>query len=169
MIGLQKTVSRRRLNPVQKLRIAGLIGFPCWGQPGHSVMHTANTRDHSLGLAASAVDRNHGGKPCPSQPANKINAERRVFPPTSADARLASSIITAATPPMKSESGFLNTRHDLDSAGTRAASPPGRKKSTEGHPPRSNSDRVAASKPLCNGQGRTIGAVTVGGGWVCFA
>src|SRR5271168_2794628 len=38
----------------------------------------------------------------------------------------ASSIITAVTPPMKSESGFLNTRHDTELGDTSAASPAGR-------------------------------------------
>src|SRR3984957_17208284 len=37
----------------------------------------------------------------------------------------ASSIITAVTPPMKSESGFLNTRHDTELGDTSAASPAG--------------------------------------------
>src|SRR5215471_17394322 len=41
-----------------------------------------------LGLAASRVDRNHGGKSCPSQASNRIEAEGRVFPHTGADARL---------------------------------------------------------------------------------
>ena len=44
---------------------------------------------------------------------------------------------------------------------TSAASPAGRKKSTENWSPRSNSARVAASKPLRTGQGKTIGVVTV--------
>jgi hypothetical protein len=61
---------------------------------------------------------------------------------------------------MKSESGFLNTRHDIESGDTSAASPAGRKKSTKDWPPRSNSARVAASKPLRSGQGKTIGLVT---------
>src|SRR5262249_10924151 len=43
----------------------------------------------------------------------------------------ASSMITAVTPPMKSESGFLNTRHDTESGDTSAGSPAGRKKSME--------------------------------------
>jgi len=76
---------------------------------------------------------------------------------------------TAATPPMKSESGFLNTRHDTKSADTKAASPAGRKKSAEDWSPRSNSARATASKPLRNGQGRTIGAVTVAKLLVCLA
>jgi len=73
----------------------------------------------------------------------------------------ASSMITAVTPPMKSESGFLNTRHDTESGDTSAASPAGRKKSMENRSPGSNSARVAASKLLCNGQGRTTGVITV--------
>jgi hypothetical protein len=77
--------------------------------------------------------------------------------------------MTAATPPMKSESGFLNTRHDTESGDTSAASPTGRKKSAEDWSPRSNSARIATSKPLCNGQGKTIGVVTVIKLLVCFA
>ena len=39
--------------------------------------------------------------------------------------------MTAVTPPVKSESGFLNTRDDTESGDTSAASPAGRKKSME--------------------------------------
>jgi hypothetical protein len=39
----------------------------------------------------------------------------------------ASPIMTAATPPMKSESGYSNTRHDTESGETSPASPTGRK------------------------------------------
>src|SRR5262249_59431432 len=60
-------------------------------------------------------------------------------------------------------------RHDTESAHTTAASPGGRKKSAEDWSPRSNSARAAASKPLRNGQGRTIGAVTVAKLLVCLA
>jgi hypothetical protein len=70
---------------------------------------------------------------------------------------------------MKSDSGFLNTRHDTESGDTSAASPAGRKKSAENWSPRSNSARVAASKPLRTGQGRTIGVVTVAKLFICFA
>jgi hypothetical protein len=77
--------------------------------------------------------------------------------------------MTAATPPTKSESGFLNTRQDTESGDTSAASPAGRKKSVEDCSPKSNSARVAASKPLRNGQGRAIGAFTVAKLLVCFA
>src|SRR5262245_55899962 len=59
------------------------------------------------------------------------------------------------------ESGFLNTRHDTESGDTSAASPAGRKKSMEDRSPGSNSARVAASKLLRNGQGRTTGVITV--------
>ena len=45
----------------------------------------------------------------------------------------------------------------------------GPKKSAEDWSPRSNSAHVAASKPLRNGQGRTIGAVTVTKLLVCLA
>jgi len=76
--------------------------------------------------------------------------------------------MTAATPPMKSESGFLNTRHDTELGDTSAASPTGCKKSAEDWSSSSNSARVAASKPLCNGQARTIGVVTVTKLFVCF-
>src|SRR5262249_20143707 len=75
----------------------------------------------------------------------------------------------SCAPPMKSESGFLNTRHDTEPGDVSAASPGGRKKSAEGCSPRSNSARVAASKPLRSGQGRTIGAVTVTKLLVCLA
>jgi hypothetical protein len=39
--------------------------------------------------------------------------------------------MTAATPPTKSESGFLNTRHDTEIGDTNAALSMGRKKSAE--------------------------------------
>jgi hypothetical protein len=70
-------------------------------------------------------------------------------------------MITAVTPPMKRESGFLNTRQETDSGDRRAASPAGHKKSMEDRSPGSNSARVAASKLPCNGQGRTTGVITV--------
>jgi hypothetical protein len=38
-------------------------------------------------------------------------------------------MITAVTPPMKRESGFLKTRQETDSGDRRAASPIGREKS----------------------------------------
>jgi hypothetical protein len=71
------------------------------------------------------------------------------------------SRITAMRPPTKSESGFLNTRHETESGHTSAASPAGCEKSREGRSTGSNNTRVAASKLFCNGQGRTIGVVTV--------
>src|SRR5262249_9314450 len=40
------------------------------------------------GLAASTVDRNHGGKSCPPQPSNRIDTEGRVLPHTGAHTRL---------------------------------------------------------------------------------
>ena len=43
---------------------------------------------HGLGRAASTVDRHHGGEPCSAQPSNRIDAETRVLPHTSAHARL---------------------------------------------------------------------------------
>jgi hypothetical protein len=64
----------------------------------------------------------------------------------------ASSIKTKLTPPIK--------RDDTESGDTSAASPGGRKKSTEDRSPRSNSSCVATSRLLCNGQGRMIGIVT---------
>jgi hypothetical protein len=57
--------------------------------------------------------------------------------------------------------GFLNTRHDTELGDTSAASPAGCEKSREGRSTGSNNTRVAASKLLCKGQGRTIGVVTV--------
>ena len=69
----------------------------------------------------------------------------------------ASSMMTAVTPPMNSETGFLNTRHDTESGDTNAGSPAGREKSTEDWSPGSRSARVASSKPICNGHGRTTG------------
>jgi len=55
----------------------------------------------------------------------------------------------------------LNTRHDTESGDTSAASPVGREKSTEDRSPGSSSARIAAFKMPCNGEGRTIGVVTV--------
>ena len=69
----------------------------------------------------------------------------------------ANSMMTAVTPPMNSETGFLNMRHDTDSGDTSAGSPAGREKSTEDWSPESRSARVASSKPICNGHGRTRG------------
>jgi hypothetical protein len=51
-------------------------------------------------------------------------------------------------------------RHDTESGDTSAASPAGRKKSMEDRPPGSNNARVAASKLLCNGQGRATVATS---------
>ena len=39
--------------------------------------------------------------------------------------------MTAVTPPMNSDTGFLNTRHEMESGGRSADSPVGRKKSIE--------------------------------------
>jgi len=52
---------------------------------------------------------------------------------------------------------FLNTRHDTESSDTNAGSPAGREKSTEDWSPGSRSARVASSKPIFNGHGRTRG------------
>ena len=64
----------------------------------------------------------------------------------------ANSMMTV-TPPMNSETGFLNTRHDTESGDTNAGSPAGREKSTEDWSPGSRSARVASSKPIRNGHG----------------
>jgi hypothetical protein len=66
-------------------------------------------------------------------------------------------MMTAVTPPMNSETGFLNTLHDTESGATNAGSPGGRKKSTEDWSPGSRSARVASSKPIFNGHSRTRG------------
>jgi hypothetical protein len=68
-------------------------------------------------------------------------------------------MMTAVTPPMNSETEFLNMRHDTESGATNAGSPAGREKSTEDWSPGSRSARVASSKPICNGHGRTRGAL----------
>src|SRR5215472_12862044 len=79
-----------------------------------------------------------------------------------AESRIAGwSLVRPSPTPMKSESVFLNTRHDTESGDTNAASPAGSKKSMEDRSPGSNSARVAASNLLCNGQGRTTGVITV--------
>src|SRR5215831_10083209 len=88
MVSLQKAVCGRPLNPIEKLRIIGTIGFACWRRADDSFMHSANAGDHSLGRAASAVDRNHGGKSCPPQSLNRIDAEGGVLPHTGAHTRL---------------------------------------------------------------------------------
>ena len=88
MIGLQKAICGRALNPIQKLGIIGTVGFASWGGAGDSIVHSANAGDHSLGRAAGAVNCNHGGKSCPPKPLNRIDAERGVLPDTGAHARL---------------------------------------------------------------------------------
>jgi hypothetical protein len=70
-------------------------------------------------------------------------------------------MMTAVTPPMKSDTGFLNTRHETESGDTSAASPAGREKSMQDRLPGCSRARVAASKLFCNGQGRIIGVGTV--------
>src|SRR5262249_5462361 len=124
-------------------------------------MHSSNAGYHGLSRAAGTINCHHGGKPCPAQPPDRIQTESRVFPDAGAHTRFGESMITAVTPPMKSESGFLNTRHDTESGDTSAALPAGRKKSMEDRSPESNSARVAVSKLVCNGQGRTTGVITV--------
>ena len=69
-------------------------------------------------------------------------------------------MMTAVTPPTNDDSGFLNTRHDTESADTSTSSPAGRKNSVEDSPPACSSKRAATSKLFCNGHGRMIGAVT---------
>src|SRR5258708_27202592 len=88
MISLQKAICRRTLNPIQKLRIIGTVSLACWRRAGDSIVHSANAGDHSLGLAASAVDRNHGGKSCAPQPSNWIDTEGSMPPHTGAHTRL---------------------------------------------------------------------------------
>src|SRR6516164_9853367 len=88
MVSLQKAVCGRPLNPIEKLRVIGTIGFACWRCAGDSIVHPANAGDHSLGRAAGAVDRNHGGKSCPPQSLNRIDAEGGVLPHTGTHARL---------------------------------------------------------------------------------
>jgi hypothetical protein len=64
----------------------------------------------------------------------------------------ASSMITAATPPMKGESGFLNTHYDTESGDKTAGSRIGREKSMRDRSIGSSSTRAAASELLCNGK-----------------
>src|SRR6516165_1962088 len=88
MVSLQKAVCSRTLNPIEKLRVIGTVGFACWRRAGDSIVHPANAGDHSLGRAAGAVNRNHGGKSCPPQASNRIDAERSVLPHTGTHTRL---------------------------------------------------------------------------------
>src|SRR6516225_841416 len=88
MVSLQKAVRGRTLNPIWKLWVIGTVRFACWRQADDSIVHSANAGDRSLGCAASAVDRNHGGKSCPPQPSNRIDAESRVLPHTGTHTRL---------------------------------------------------------------------------------
>ena len=73
----------------------------------------------------------------------------------------ASSRMTAATPPMNSETGFLKTRHEMESGGTRANSPRGVAKSNAGESSGWNKARAAESTRRCtsigsgNGEGKT--------------
>src|ERR1700720_4174104 len=82
MISLQKAVCGGTLNPVEKLWVIGTVGFACWRQACDSIVPSANAGDHSLGRPAGTVNRNHGGKACPPQSFNRIDAERSVFPDT---------------------------------------------------------------------------------------
>src|SRR5215469_7683952 len=66
----------------------GTVGFACWRRAGDSIVHPANAGDHSLGRAAGAVNRNHGGTSCPPQSLNRIDAERSVLPHTGTHTRL---------------------------------------------------------------------------------
>jgi hypothetical protein len=61
----------------------------------------------------------------------------------------------------KAPTGALDEFHETESGDTSAASPTGWEKSREARSTGSNNTRVAASKPLCDGQGRTIGVVTI--------
>jgi hypothetical protein len=51
-------------------------------------VHSPNAGDHSLSRAASTVDRDHGGKSCPPQSWNRIDAEGSVLPHTGTHTRL---------------------------------------------------------------------------------
>src|SRR4029077_5500721 len=88
MVSLQKAICGRTLNPIEKLRVIGTVGFACWRRAGDIIVHLANAGDHSLGRAASAVDRHHGGKSCPLQSSNRIDAEGSVLPHTGTHTRL---------------------------------------------------------------------------------
>src|SRR6516165_8128158 len=115
MISLQKAVCGRTLNPIEKLRVIGTVGLACWRQAGHSIVHPANAGDHSFGRAASAVDRNHGGKSCPLQSLNWIDAEGGVLPHTGPHARLCEFHYDGGDAADEKREGFLNTRHDTES------------------------------------------------------
>ena len=133
------------------------------------VTHSTNAGDHRLGRAAGTVDRHHGGESCPAQPPDRICTKSGVLPHAVRTRGSASSMMTAVTPPMKSDNGFLNTRHETESADASAASPYGREKSTDDWSPGSSSTRDAVSKLLCNSQGRMIGAVTASKAFSCSA
>ena len=161
VVSLKKTVCRRALNPVQKLRIIGAIRFARGCRACDHVVHSSNAGYHGLGRAASTIDRHHGGEPCSAQPPDRIYTEIRVLPHTSAYARLGEFHYYSGDAADEKRKWVLEHAPDTESGDTSAASPVGREKSTEDRSPGSNSARVAASKMPCNGEGRTIGVVTV--------
>src|SRR6516165_9748417 len=88
VVRLQKAVCGRTLNPIEELRVVGMVGFACWCRTGDSIVHSANAGDHRFGRAASAVDRDHRGKSCAPQSPNRIVAEGGVLPHTGTHTRL---------------------------------------------------------------------------------
>src|SRR6516164_1872554 len=71
-----------------QLRVIGTVDLACWGRAGDTIVHSANAGDHSLRGPASGVDRDHGGKSCPPQSSNRIDAEGSVFPHAGTHTRL---------------------------------------------------------------------------------
>jgi hypothetical protein len=138
-------------------------------QVGDSIVHSANAGDHSLGLAASSVDRNYGGKSCPPQPPNWIGTEGSVLPHTGAHTRLCEFQYDGRDAANEKRQRVLEhtPRYYVGRHKRGLASRP---QEIRGKlVARSNSARVAASKPLRTGQGRTIGVVTVAKLFICFA
>jgi hypothetical protein len=109
--------------------------------------------DDGFGLTTSSVDRDHNGKSCAPQPTNWFGLRVACFR-TGAYTRSLSSNMTAATPPMKTDCGFLNTRREIEPGGTSAVSPMGRKKPLEGWSRRSKVLASQPPNPLHSGQGR---------------
>ena len=143
MVGLGKPKSCGGMHPVQELRIVCGIGRARGRDSANALMHPPHIGDHRLGGAARSITVTIAARP--------VRRKRRaglVRKPYGSQTPVrtrgsASSKITAATPPMNSETGFLKMRQETKPGPPRQARPAAGGNRRPGHPP----DRAAHAMP----------------------
>src|SRR5690606_30027663 len=88
MIGLDEAEGGRGLHPVEQLRLAGAVDLARRSLAPHTLVQPADARDHHLGLAVRAVDRDHRCKAGALEPLDRRLAEAALIPDAAAHARL---------------------------------------------------------------------------------